>query len=153
MRAKCESSEHPKSNTKAHAYTYTLFSEGCYCSAKEKEVMEEVKEKNWRMEAEENLQRLQSLLLGAEHALAREDFASAYVLALRLLGFLDVKSHSDAVDEAFLQSTRRDALSKLHTARRSLTPQSDRCLNVLLELLDLTDNAEKLKEFGENQMA
>ncbi|QCD93951.1 ATPase family AAA domain-containing protein FIGL1 [Vigna unguiculata] len=88
--------------------------------------MEEMKEKNWRMEAEENLQRLQSLLLGAEHALAREDFASAHVLALRLLGFLDVKSYSDAVDEAFLQPTRRDALSKLHTARKSLTPLSDR---------------------------
>lgn len=78
------------------------------------------------MEVEENLQRLQSLLLGTEQALASQDFSSAYVLALRLLGFLDAKSHSDVVDEAFLQPIRRDALAKLHIARRSLTPQSDR---------------------------
>lgn len=29
MMAKRGSSQHPKSNTKAYAYTYTLFSEGC----------------------------------------------------------------------------------------------------------------------------
>ncbi|KAL9276559.1 hypothetical protein ACSQ67_025888 [Phaseolus vulgaris] len=103
-------------------------------------MMEEVKEKNWRMEVEENLQRLQSLLLGTEQALASQDFSSAYVLALRLLGFLDAKSHSDVVDEAFLQPIRRDALAKLHIARRSLTPQSDR-----LTMLKNVRNSVKIK--------
>ncbi|TKY46389.1 Fidgetin protein 1 [Spatholobus suberectus] len=87
--------------------------------------MEEAKEKSWRMEVEEKLKRLQSLLFGAERALQNEEFSSAYVLALRLLGFLDAQCHSDA-DEAFVQPIRRDALAKLHAARRSLTPQSDR---------------------------
>ncbi|KAG4927037.1 hypothetical protein JHK82_052819 [Glycine max] len=87
--------------------------------------MEEAKEKCWRMEVEEKLKRLQSLLFGAERALENNDFSSAYVLALRLLGFLDANSHSD-VDEAFVQPIRRDALAKLHFARQSLAPQSDR---------------------------
>ncbi|KAL5186899.1 ATPase family AAA domain-containing protein FIGL1 [Glycine soja] len=87
--------------------------------------MEEAKEKCWRMEVEEKLKRLQSLLFGAERALENNDFSSAYILALRLLGFLDVNSHSN-VDEAFVQPIRRDALAKLHFARQSLTPQSDR---------------------------
>ncbi|XP_061348874.1 ATPase family AAA domain-containing protein FIGL1 [Gastrolobium bilobum] len=87
--------------------------------------MEEVKEKCWRMEVDENLKRLHSLLFGAEHALDNNDFSSAYVLTLRLLGFLESRRCSD-VDEAFVQPIRREALAKLHSARRSLTPQSDR---------------------------
>ncbi|XP_027359058.1 ATPase family AAA domain-containing protein FIGL1 [Abrus precatorius] len=87
--------------------------------------MEEVKENGWRIEVEEKLKRLQSLLFGVERALQNNDFSSAYVLALRLLGFLDAHSHSD-VDEAFLQPIRRDALAKLNSARRSLNPQSNR---------------------------
>ncbi|KAJ1397031.1 Vps4 oligomerization, C-terminal [Sesbania bispinosa] len=87
--------------------------------------MEERKEKCWRMEVEENLRRLHSLLFGAERALQNNDFSSAYVLALRLLGFLDSRSHSD-VDEAFIQPIRREALAHLHSARRSLTPLTDR---------------------------
>lgn len=96
--------------------------------------MEEAKEKCWRMEVEEKLKRLQSLLFGAERALENNDFSSAYILALRLLGFLDVNSHSN-VDEAFVQPIRRDALAKLHFARQSLAPQSDRCA-ALITLLN-----------------
>ncbi|MED6121101.1 Fidgetin-like protein 1 [Stylosanthes scabra] len=87
--------------------------------------MEATKEKCWRMEVEENLKRLQSLQFGADHALSTQDFSSAYVLALRLLGFLDSHSHSD-VDEAFLHPIRRQTVSTLASARRSLTPDSDR---------------------------
>ncbi|KAK7316058.1 hypothetical protein VNO77_34727 [Canavalia gladiata] len=87
--------------------------------------MDEAKGKSWRMEVEEKLKRLQSLLFGAERALENNDFSSAYVLALRLIGFLDAHCHSNE-DEAFIQPIRRDALAKLHSARRSLTPQSDR---------------------------
>ncbi|KAK7271116.1 hypothetical protein RJT34_26753 [Clitoria ternatea] len=87
--------------------------------------MEEAKGKNWRMNVEEKVKRVQSLVFGADKALENKDFSSAYVLALRLLGFLDAHSHS-AVDEAFVLPIRRDALAKLHSARLSLTPQSDR---------------------------
>ncbi|XP_020206777.1 ATPase family AAA domain-containing protein FIGL1 isoform X1 [Cajanus cajan] len=87
--------------------------------------MEEATEKSWRMEVEEKLKRLQSLLFGAERALQNEDFSSAYVLTLRLLGFLDAHCHSH-VDQAFIHPIRRLALAKLHSAHRSLTPQSDR---------------------------
>ncbi|XP_015971336.1 ATPase family AAA domain-containing protein FIGL1 [Arachis duranensis] len=86
---------------------------------------ETTKEKCWRMEVDENLKRLQSLQFGVDHALTTQDFSSAYVLGLRLLGFLDSHSHSD-VDEAFIHPIRRQTLSTLASARRSLTPDSDR---------------------------
>ena len=79
----------------------------------------------WRKEADSNLKRLHSLLFGAENHRDADDHSSAYILSLRLLGFLDSHSHSD-VDEAFIQHIRTQALSYLHTARKSLTPSINR---------------------------
>lgn len=83
------------------------------------------KEVCWRREVDTKLKRLHSLLFGADLALQKEDFSSALVLGLRLVGFLDSNSNTD-VDEAFIRPIRRDALSKIDTARRSLVPESDR---------------------------
>ncbi|KAG5527045.1 hypothetical protein RHGRI_028089 [Rhododendron griersonianum] len=83
------------------------------------------KEVCWRREVDTKLKRLHSLLFGADLALQKEDFSSALVLGLRLIGFLDSNSSTD-VDEAFIRPIRRDALSKIDTARRSLVPESDR---------------------------
>ncbi|KAK9272382.1 hypothetical protein L1049_002753 [Liquidambar formosana] len=79
----------------------------------------------WRKQVDLNLKRLQSLLFGADIALDKGDFSSAHILSLRLLGFLDSHSHSD-VDEAFIRPIRREASSKVDTARRALIPDSDR---------------------------
>ncbi|GAV64278.1 AAA domain-containing protein/Vps4_C domain-containing protein [Cephalotus follicularis] len=88
--------------------------------------MEEPKESmNWRKQVDENVKRLQSLLFGADHFLENRDFSSAQVLGLRLIGFLDSHSLSD-LDEIFTRRIRREAISKLDTARRSLAPESDR---------------------------
>lgn len=88
---------------------------------------EEEEKKCWRKEVEENVKRVQSLLFGVERALETHDSSSAYLLSLRLLGFLDSHSHEEEEEEeAFLQPIRREALSLLHSARRSLTPLSDR---------------------------
>ncbi|XP_028772469.1 ATPase family AAA domain-containing protein FIGL1, partial [Neltuma alba] len=83
------------------------------------------KQKCWRKQADENLKRLHSLLFGADLALQRDDFESAYILGLRLIGFLDSHCHSD-VDEAYIRPIRREVLGKIDTARRSLIPDSDR---------------------------
>lgn len=85
-------------------------------------------EKSWRKEVEEKVKRVQSLLFGAERALETHDSSSAYLLSLRLLGFLDSHSHEEEKEEeeAFLQPIRREALSLLHSARRSLSSLSDR---------------------------
>ncbi|XP_022774268.1 ATPase family AAA domain-containing protein FIGL1-like [Durio zibethinus] len=88
--------------------------------------MEESKEKMcWRKEVDQNLKRLQSLLFGAELCLEKQDFAAAQILLLRLLGFLDSRSHSE-VDEAFTGPIRNGAVSKLDSARRALVQESDR---------------------------
>jgi hypothetical protein len=87
--------------------------------------MEEGKENCWRMEVEEKLKRLHSLLFGAERALENQDFSSAYVLALRLVGFLESQPQSQ-IDQAFVLPIRRQALQILQSARRSLIPQTDR---------------------------
>lgn len=81
--------------------------------------------KCWRKQVDENLKRLHSLQFGADLAFERHDFSAAQVLALRLLGFLDSHSLTDA-DEALTRPIRRDAVSKLDSARRSLVPESDR---------------------------
>ncbi|CAI9111576.1 OLC1v1011833C1 [Oldenlandia corymbosa var. corymbosa] len=79
----------------------------------------------WRKEVDVNLKRLHSLLFGADVALENRDFNWAQALALGLVGFLDSRSISDA-DEAFIRPIRREALSKLESARSSLIPLSDR---------------------------
>ncbi|CAJ2663496.1 unnamed protein product [Trifolium pratense] len=83
--------------------------------------------KCWRKEVDENLQRLHSLLFGVERALDQQncDFSTAYILSLRLIGFIDSCSQSE-IDQAFLQQTRRQALTYLRTAKQSLTPLIDR---------------------------
>jgi Gpi18-like mannosyltransferase len=83
--------------------------------------------KCWRKEVAENLQRLHSLLFGVERALDQQnrDFSSAYLLSLRLIGFIDSRSQSE-IDQVFLQQTRCQALTYLHTAKQSLTPIIDR---------------------------
>jgi hypothetical protein len=88
---------------------------------------EESMKKCWRKEVAENLQRLHSLLFGVERALDQQnrDFSSAYILSLRLIGFIDSRSQSE-IDQVFLQQTRRQALTYLHTAKQSLTPIIDR---------------------------
>lgn len=74
---------------------------------------------------DQNLKRLHSLLFGSDLALHEGDFSSAQVLGLSLIGFLDSHSHSD-VDEAFIRPIRSQVYSKIHQARRSLIPDSDR---------------------------
>ncbi|KAL6960424.1 Fidgetin-like protein 1 [Sarracenia purpurea var. burkii] len=94
-------------------------------SSSKSEKMEEVSELCWRREVDTKLKRLHSLLFGADLALEKGDFTSALVLGLRLVGFLDSHSHTD-VDEAFIRPIRRETLSKIDTARRSLIQESDR---------------------------
>ncbi|KAJ4831128.1 Fidgetin-like protein 1, partial [Turnera subulata] len=79
----------------------------------------------WRKQVDENLKRLHSLQFGTDLALERRDFSAAHILSLRLLGFIDSHSLTDA-DEALTRPIRRDAVSKLDEARRSLIPESDR---------------------------
>ncbi|VFQ97524.1 unnamed protein product [Cuscuta campestris] len=86
---------------------------------------EEKSELCWRKEVDINLKRLQSLVFGAEKALERQDFSSAQVLTLGLIGFLDSRSNSD-IDEAFIRPIRSEALSNLDAARRNLIQESDR---------------------------
>ncbi|CAI8583552.1 unnamed protein product [Vicia faba] len=81
----------------------------------------EESQKCWRKQVDENLKRLHSLLFGVERAIENYDFSSAYILSLRLLGFLDSHSQSE-IDQAFIQHIRRQALTYLHTARKSITP-------------------------------
>ena len=66
-----------------------------------------------------------SLLFESDLALHERDFLSAQVLGLSLIGFLDSHSHSD-VDEAFIRPIRSQVCSKIHQARRSLIPDSNR---------------------------
>ncbi|CAI0457617.1 unnamed protein product [Linum tenue] len=80
---------------------------------------------SWRKQVDDNLKRLHSLQFGADQALEKGDSSTAYVLGLRLLGFLDSHSLTD-VDEALTRPIRREALSKLDAARRAFVPESDR---------------------------
>ncbi|GMH15035.1 hypothetical protein Nepgr_016876 [Nepenthes gracilis] len=82
-------------------------------------------EVNWRKELDQNIKRLQSLLFGADIAIDKREFASAEILSLRLLGFLDSRCRNDA-DVAFTQPIRYEAFSKLDVARRALISESDR---------------------------
>lgn len=79
----------------------------------------------WRNEVDQNLKRLQSLLFGADAALEKGDFGSAQALSLALVGFLDSQSRC-SVDEAFIRPIRREAVSRLVSARRASIPDSDR---------------------------
>ncbi|XP_052196695.1 ATPase family AAA domain-containing protein FIGL1 [Diospyros lotus] len=94
-------------------------------SASRSERMNRESEVCWRKEVDTNLKRLHSLLFGADIALQKDDFTSAHVLGLRLIGFLDSHCHND-VDEAFIRPIRRDASSKICTARQSLFRESNR---------------------------
>lgn len=86
---------------------------------------EEEQKACWRKEVDEKLNRLHSLLFGADLALDRRDFSAAQIFSLRLLGFLDSQTRTDA-DAAFIRPIRREASAKLDAARRALTPDSDR---------------------------
>lgn len=79
----------------------------------------------WRKEVDENLKRLQSLLFGAEQFLEKSDFSSAQILGLRLLGFLDSRSVTDA-DRDFIAPIRREVVSKVDSALEGLVSDSDR---------------------------
>ncbi|KAK1305882.1 Katanin p60 ATPase-containing subunit A1 [Acorus calamus] len=79
----------------------------------------------WRRDVDENLRRLHSLKFGADRALEAGDHASASILGLRLLGFLD--SHdSDGGDRASVDRIRLDVAAGVSSARRLLAPDSDR---------------------------
>ncbi|MCL7032568.1 hypothetical protein MKW94_028213 [Papaver nudicaule] len=80
---------------------------------------------NWRKEMDSNLKRLQSHLFGVDRALERQDFSTAQILGLRLLGFLDSQSKND-VDDAFIHPIRQEVRSKLNIANRTLADESDR---------------------------
>ncbi|KAJ0988869.1 hypothetical protein J5N97_007225 [Dioscorea zingiberensis] len=82
-------------------------------------------ERSWRGDADESLKRLHSLLFGAELALERGDPATAQILALRLLGFLDSKTLSP-IDAAYIAPIRTDASAKLIAASRALAASADR---------------------------
>ncbi|PKU72817.1 ATPase family AAA domain-containing protein FIGL1 isoform X2 [Dendrobium catenatum] len=84
----------------------------------------EDKGKNWRAEVGENLSRLQSLLFGAESAAQRGDHATAQVLGLRLLGFLDSRTVSP-LDAAYITPIRTEVQSRVAAASRALAPDSD----------------------------
>ncbi|KAH0852327.1 hypothetical protein HID58_090857 [Brassica napus] len=79
----------------------------------------------WRKEVDENLKRLQSLLFGADQFLEKSDFSSAQILGLRLLGFLDSRSVTEA-DRAFIAPIRREVASKVDSALEGLVSDSDR---------------------------
>ena len=79
----------------------------------------------WRKEVDENLKRLQSLLFGADQFLEKSDFSSAQILGLRLLGFLDSRSVTEA-DRAFIGPIRREVASKVDSALEGLVSDSDR---------------------------
>ncbi|KAM0935885.1 putative microtubule-severing ATPase [Dioscorea sansibarensis] len=85
----------------------------------------EVGERSWRGDADERLKRLHSLLFGAELALERGDPATAQILALRLLGFLDSNTHS-SVDAVYIAPIRADASAKLVSASRAQASDADR---------------------------
>ncbi|CAH8388432.1 unnamed protein product [Eruca vesicaria subsp. sativa] len=80
---------------------------------------------SWRKEVDENLKRLHSLLFGAEQFLEKSDFSSAQILGLRLLGFLDSRSVTEA-DRAFIAPIRREVASKVDSALEGLVSDSDR---------------------------
>lgn len=82
----------------------------------------------WRKEVDENLKRLQSLLFGADQFLEKSDFSSAQILGLRLLGFLDSRSVTDA-DRDFICPIRREVASKVDLALEGLVSDSDRYLS------------------------
>ncbi|GFY87328.1 hypothetical protein Acr_05g0009670 [Actinidia rufa] len=71
------------------------------------------------------LKRLHSLLFGADLAFHKGDFASALFLGLPLVSFLDSHSKTN-IDDAFIWPIRREALSKINSARGSLISESNR---------------------------
>ncbi|KAL5793393.1 hypothetical protein ACOSP7_001987 [Xanthoceras sorbifolium] len=79
----------------------------------------------WRKQVDDNLKRFHSLLFGVDHFLQKSDFSSARLLGLRLIGFLESNSQSEA-DELLTRPIRREAVAKLDVARRALVPDSDR---------------------------
>ncbi|ERN09975.1 fidgetin-like protein 1 isoform X1 [Amborella trichopoda] len=79
----------------------------------------------WRRDVDENLQRLHSLLFGTDITIERGNPSTSLLLGLQLLGFLDSRSQNP-IDEALVYPIRRQVLSKITYARRSLAPDSDR---------------------------
>lgn len=83
----------------------------------------------WRKDVDERLQRLHTILFGADAAVERGDAAAAQALALRLLGFLDSRTVAVGMgteDGAFVVAIRSAASARLATASRSRAPDSDR---------------------------
>lgn len=94
-------------------------------SSKSKKMEEPQEGICWRKQVDQKLKTLHSLLFGADIALERNDFSTAQILGLRLVGFLQSQSDND-IDEAFIRPILREATLRIDTARRSLIPDSDR---------------------------
>ncbi|KMZ58416.1 hypothetical protein ZOSMA_77G00780 [Zostera marina] len=80
---------------------------------------------SWRNEVESNLRRFHSLLFSTDRAIEKSDFASAHVLGVRLLGFLESRIENP-VDAAFIDPIHAQVSSKIASCLRSLAPDSDR---------------------------
>ncbi|XP_078440934.1 P-loop containing nucleoside triphosphate hydrolases superfamily protein [Wolffia australiana] len=80
---------------------------------------------NWRKEADESLRRLHSLLFATDDALERNDYASAQILGVSLLGFLDSRSETE-IDATFVSPIRAGVCAKIDVASRALAEESDR---------------------------
>ncbi|CAM8992285.1 unnamed protein product [Rhodiola kirilowii] len=81
-------------------------------------------EECWRKQVDRKLKRFQSLVFGAEHAIEKKEYATAEILGLSSIGFLDSQTQSD-VDEAYILPLRREACEKVEVARKALIPESD----------------------------
>lgn len=79
----------------------------------------------WRNQLDSNLKRFHSLLFSIDRAIEKSDFASAHILGVRLLGFLESRIETPE-DAAFIAPIHAEVSSKIASCLRSLAPDSDR---------------------------
>ncbi|KAL5980855.1 hypothetical protein ACLOJK_028775 [Asimina triloba] len=72
----------------------------------------------WTKDVDEKLKRLHSLFFGADTTLERSDFASAQILFLRLLGFLNsVSQKASSHEQASIHHIHNEVLMKFDSTR------------------------------------